>query len=247
MAQLVNDFDIGCDPEFVVLDASGAFVTVEDIGFSGSVGYDHGGACVELRPQKARGTYTLLKRLRMLLGDAKLKYVAKHRWRSGAWIKDRLNKTMAIGGHIHFDVPGMSIEQCKALDILVEYLERAELLPRQESVARRTSTSYGKFNAFRFDNAHTEYRTPASWLHHPRIAFTVLTAAKLVVVSPETAAEYLKKRHNGSVDRASLIKFFENFRHKDVNAARAVSYFEQPHWMDTPPDTDIKTAWRIRV
>src|SRR6266404_6195413 len=63
---MLNDFLIGCDPEFAILDTQGKIVNVRE--FCGAddkapIGFDHSGKVVELHPTPSKGTYTLLKKL----------------------------------------------------------------------------------------------------------------------------------------------------------------------------------------
>jgi hypothetical protein len=67
----VNEFLVGADPEFVIVDGDSTLKQVkEEREFeiaAGKMGPDHGGYVAELRPTPARSTYTLVKRIQKLL------------------------------------------------------------------------------------------------------------------------------------------------------------------------------------
>lgn len=242
MARLLNKFEIGCDPEFVVLSATGEIVNVSALGTNGPVGYDHSGHCAELRPEQARGTFTVVKRLQKLINSPypSLKPFTQHRWRAGAWVKTA-HKNLAIGGHIHFNVTGITDGRVKALDSVTKALENLEILPKSECVTRRTATQYGKWSDFRDDTSdkHIEYRTMASWLNSPWTAFLALTLAKLAIVDSEGATQMAK-----ADSYQFLVKFLERYKGKDVNVDRLLHRLNQDEsWLQFQPDADMKTAW----
>lgn len=240
MAKLLNKFEIGCDPEFVVIDAAGKLVNVEKLGIAGPAGYDHGGRCAELRPEKARGSFTLTKRLQAIMRNYKpLEQFKSQRWRAGAYV----NK-LSLGGHIHFNLTRelLPTGALAALDHLTIMLEHLEIMPKAECLVRRQHTHYGKWGEIRTDtpDGHVEYRTMASWLFSPWIAFLALTTAKLAVCSPRISSEALK----GKTSRADLIKFLELFQGKDVNVDRLLARLNRSDkWLNIEPDADIKEAW----
>lgn len=245
MAKLVNKFAVGCDPEFAVIDKAGRLVRVRSLG-AGAVGYDHDGRCVELRPEQARGTYTILKRLQALMLTPKLKAFKDHKWRAGAYFNDGHDTPISLGGHIHFDIPSNKLDRTTlpALDAVTRLLEHTEILPNAECVTRRTQTQYGKWGQIRTDDGHTEYRTMASWMFNPWVAFLALTMSKLAVVTPALALEKLQR----ATSREDIEKFVGLFSGKDINADRLLWKLEdKKDWLDTSTDTDIKTAWEGRL
>src|SRR5262245_52158139 len=67
-AKLVNNWLIGCDPEFVVLGDRGGVVNVEGtLPHNGEAGWDHSGDVIEIRPEPAHGTYKLLQRMQKII------------------------------------------------------------------------------------------------------------------------------------------------------------------------------------
>lgn len=84
--KVANSFLIGCDPEMVILK-DGQIVNVNDkMPPFGEVGSDHGGNVVELRPQPAKSTFTLTKRLHTLLKEhPNLTQFESAKWRAGAF------------------------------------------------------------------------------------------------------------------------------------------------------------------
>lgn len=246
MAKLANKFEVGCDPEFVVVGPQGQIVSVASLG-GGKVGFDHAGRCVELRPEQARGTFTLVRRLKSLLDEAKLDNFRKFRWRAGAYYRAALvegpNNRITLGGHVHFNITQANFPKgaLKALDSFTGLLEHTEVLPRAECISRRTQTEYGKWGDIRYDTPdhHVEYRTMASWLFNPWVTFMALTGAKLAVVAPEAASEALADK----TSRRDISAFFERFRNKDINADRVLDKLERPSWLEYTPDVNIKDAW----
>lgn len=248
--KLVNKFKVGCDPEFVVMDGNGCIVNVSKLGAGGAVGYDHSGFCAELRPEEARGTYAVVRRLQKLLRTPypNLRQFQSLKWRSGAFIKAP-NRTITLGGHIHF---GLTQDQLpkgalKALDKITVQLEKLDILPLAESSERRRGSEYGAFSQIRVSetDGHVEYRTMASWLRSPWVAFTALTLAKLALCDPQGAAELPTA---GEVSMPALVRFVERFRDKDNNADRLLAKFEKgDKFLRLDADGDIKTAWSEKL
>lgn len=245
MKKFANTFEVGCDPEFVVLyKTNGALRNVSDLG-QGPVGWDHSGHCAELRPEKARGTWTLIRRMQELLTKyPKLASLRDgYKWRAGALVKSGTTQ-VSLGGHVHFNIHAgkFPVNALNALDQVTKLLERTDILPSQECGERRGLGHYGQFGQVRTDtpDQHVEYRTMASWLFDPWIAFLSLTAAKLAVVNPESALGQIKKAD----DRDELYRFLECFRHKDINADRLLEKLgRSTKWLDAKPDSDLKEAW----
>lgn len=104
------------------------------------------------------------------------------------------------------------------LDHLTRRLEALDILPHVECEARRRGGGYGRFGDWR-PQGHKdrmEYRTMASWLYDPKVAFACLTLAKLVAVDPKLAREALGRYH----DFKPLVNWVNGFVHKDDNARR---------------------------
>lgn len=268
--KLANDFLIGADPEFIVLN-NGQPVRLSEnqIPHEGEVGWDHSGWVGEFRPAPTRGAYALVLKLRkMIRGSEVLKPLANYKWRGGAvWQgppaleaaapvpRPRNNsRRFTLGGHFHFGLPpeGHGGDQAghrariQALDRVTRYLESLDVLPKAECVSRRRSGGgeYGRWGDWRLSGDHTEYRTQASWLFSPKTAFTCLTASKLAVAAPALAMDILKE-NNQSYE--NFRAFFEAFRFKDVNARRLLEKLvdKQPvENLQADPDEDIKKSWQ---
>jgi len=240
---LINNWLIGCDPEFVVLDAAGRVVSVNNIlPANGVVGYDHSGDVIEIRPEPAHGTYALVKRLQKeILTNKYLEPLANHRWRAGAYIRARVprlggERILTLGGHVHIDQPPKQYGEDEedhdlridALDRGTQWLEGLDILAQSESQARRSDPNairnrYGQFGDWRpagkGGRPRMEYRTMCSWLYDPRAAYLALTVAKLATQTPEITLESLKK---GRYSWSGLGAWLENYRTKDTNARRAL-------------------------
>jgi len=252
--KVVNEFLIGCDPEFIVLDALGAHQLVNELlSAEGEIGHDHGGKVVELRPKPAKTAFTLTKKLWKLLEKSP---VAEFKHRAGAYIEFPPNK-FSLGGHIHFDLPWKpkdldSRYRALALDEVTTCFENLDILPKKESAKRRgygrdarngfgVQLGYGEFGDVRPDYNRTEYRTMASWLYSPITSLLCLTAAKLATVAPKETIATL------GIDPspAKVQKFFETFSGKDVDAKRVVEkVFEKGVSMQRDPTADFRETWR---
>lgn len=254
--EVVNKFVIGCDPEFVALDQRGAVVNVaHNLTPDGEVGYDHNGRVVELRPRPAKGTYALVRRIKTLLESDQAQRINAAKFRAGACVLAGGNRVV-LGGHFHYDLDPYTEAgnltaahntRLVALDKATRLLELLDILPKDESDVRRKSTEYGKFGAYRIPanregKRHTEYRTMASWLYDPRVAFTCLTAAKLAAAEPDATIEELE----GATSFLRLAKWVTLFKTKDQNARRLLErVFSKGHKsLVVQPDADFRENWR---
>lgn len=207
--RVCNEFLVGADPEFLVRAPRGdEIVNLQEFlpnGLETKLGYDHSGWVGECRPSPSTSTFEVVKDLRQtILRMNPENYVALHnagKWEAGGGKyyqgRDRL---VSLGGHLHFGLeiretppsPYWPREQTlrgsrgiECLDRITGGLEFLDILPQQESAARRRLTSYGSFGEIRFNGeAHFEYRSMASWLAHPETALLVLTLGKLAMRFP---------------------------------------------------------------
>jgi hypothetical protein len=264
---VINDFQIGCDPEFIMLDDKGTQVMPPWATPDGEVGYDHAGRVFELRPNPTQGTFALVRRLKRLIFAEKLEPLKNNKYRAGA----RAGRE-SLGGHVHFSFPlieytflpiqgrdglgqlsqgfvqtGFDSRFClqaeaaiPALDKLTSVLEHLDILPKEESTNRRRG-QYGKFGDVRDSNGHMEYRTMASWLYDPKVAYLCLTGAKLAAAAPDVALESLK----GVTSFAGLEKWFEKFGSKDINARRALDkvFCKGLKGVQVSPDVNFRERW----
>lgn len=252
---MLNDFQIGCDPEFMLLDAEGKTVPAQHyFGHDGDIGYDHGGRVAEFRPEPSRGVLPIVKKLQALIGDERIIKAGK-KLRAGA-----LCNQDSLGGHVHFGFncfakkppEGLNAKYgefnekgakvTKALDVLTKTLEYLDILPKNESAQRRIfGQGYGRYGDVRDCRGHMEYRTMASWLYDPKVAFLCLTAAKLAAVDPEGTCNTLKSCDSYEI----FTNWMANYKTKDRNAARASEkLLEKGHkYLVVDPEVDFRGRW----
>ncbi len=254
-ARLINPFLVGCDPEFVTIH-NGRRCNVNDhLPHEGVVGWDHNGRIAEIRPDPSRGVYRLIKTMqKVLLEEPILQQLVHRKWRAGALYTDE-HSVETLGGHIHLDINwDKKAAPVKALDALTRKLEALDILPKDESNQRRNRggeyggiAAYGRYGDVRavaaIDGNRIEYRTMASWLFSPAIAFVCLSGAKLAAHAPDSALVALK----GPASYKQLIKFFELFQGKDDNADRILERVLDGGNLKADPDADVRKAWeRLR-
>lgn len=277
---MINNFLVGCDPEFVGLKEDGGVLNVEKVWLGNSpteqqrddfykaeIGYDHNGRVAELRPSPCKGTYALVKKLQKLIQSPRVEELLRagaRKLRAGARAGSE-----SLGGHVHFGfprgddtlqlsadgnpiydpntgrylakTPDLLVNKVKSLDALVRLLEHLDILPRDESIRRRQG-HYGKFSDVRDSNGHMEYRTMASWLFDPKVAFTCLTAAKIAAADPEGTLKSL----TGVTSFQGLVNWIEKYQHKDSNARRLkekVLDLGHPK-VRVDPDVNLVERWR---
>lgn len=253
---MINNFRVGCDPEFVLLDGQGqALAASRFFPHAGEIGYDHNGRIAEFRPGPSKGILPIIKKIQALVKSEK---VAKTnaRLRAGA-----ICNNDPLGGHVHFgfnsfvngcngagtregyDLNGRGQQVTKALDALTKVLEHLDILPRNESLERRNHRfNYGHFGDVRDCNGHMEYRTMASWLYDPKVAFLCLTAAKLAAADPIGSYEAL----NGCTSFAAFRKWLESYDTKDLNAKQASEKLLDRGlpYIQIDPSVDFKERWQ---
>jgi hypothetical protein len=233
---MINNFRVGCDPEFMLLDASGRTVNANRyFPQNGEIGYDHNGRVAEFRPSPSKGVFPIVKKIQNLIKSPRIQEL-NTKFRAGAVCNED-----CLGGHVHFgfnvfvnqpmggygvkhgyQLNERGVKVTKALDALTKTLEHLDILPKLESDKRRKSAQgqgnhYGSFGDVRDCNGHMEYRTMASWLYDPRIAFLCLTAAKLAAADPEGTTTALEN----CTSFTGLRKWLDNYKTKDINATRA--------------------------
>jgi hypothetical protein len=260
--KLINDFLIGCDPEFLGLNSSGKLVNFRNrLPHEGEVGYDHNGWAGELRPEPARGTYGILRRLRkLILGMPNFRGVSK--LRGGAYYEGDTEedgrRVLGLGGHVHFGLDPINAatgsytpehqQRVKALNYFVQYCEALDILPRNECASRRTNTEYGRLGDVRLPHQgsgyRTEYRSMASWLYQPASAMVCLTGAKVAAVDPAGTIEALQKYKSASFE--ALKNWLDQYKSKDTNVRRVTEVLlEKGHQsLVATPDADIRESWK---
>jgi hypothetical protein len=250
---MINDFKVGCDPEFLILTPQGGTdYAMKYFPHYGEIGYDHGGRIAEFRPGPSKGVLPIVKKIQTLVN----KTTAPGKLRAGAICNGE-----PLGGHVHFGFSSFTVKPpagqgtkqghmmnergvkvTKALDALTKTLEHLDILPKNESVQRRQGMyGYGAYGDVRDCNGHMEYRTMASWLYDPKVAFLCLTAAKLAAADPDGAYEAL----NGCTSFKALGNWIEQYGNKDVNAKRAVEKLVDKGlpYVQVDPTVDFKGRW----
>lgn len=261
MLHTINKFKIGADPEFYALKKGVHFnVRQYTTKECPTVGWDHRGDILEVKPEPSKSSMRLVRRMRKLLfEDPVSKAIIREgcTFRSGAYVRTE-NRTVTLGGHVHIDKPFASAEvyrlqpgeNCpsacslpenkpivEALDAYTKKLEDEGVLPRDEAIYRRR---YGQadaaaFGSVRCGNAsnHLEYRAMCSWLHSPVAALLALTGAKVLATHPD------------SLKGQTLVKFFEQFKGQDVDVDRVLEkVFEHKLPIEAKLDVDLQDSWR---
>lgn len=265
--KLINNWMIGCDPEFVAMDNRGQIVNTEGtLPHNGVVGYDHSGDVIEIRPEPAHGTYALITRLRKeILTNEYLKLLQQYRWRAGAYVRARTTRgnerILTLGGHVHLDMPpkqgGEEPEvhdlRIAALDRVTDWLEKLDVLPLKESTERRNDANavrnhYGQFGDWRAagipgGRPRMEYRTMCSWLIDPKVAYLALTSAKIAACMPQLTLESLKR---GQHSWEKMQGWLENYRFRDSNVRRALEkMWDEGSKPKVDPTVDFKERWKV--
>lgn len=169
-----------------------------------------------------------------------------------------------LGGHVHLDIradnPAWDLI-VDALDTQYRFLEDLEVFPIEDCNARRNE-EYGKYkevtcnhptdyrrNKEQIDRGagdypageyHMEYRTPPSWLYHPRVAMLSLTGAKLAAADPKGTLEAFT---NQPVHLNTLTNWYDRYAGKDANARRvAETILGNKLKFDT--SKDLKLTWK---
>jgi hypothetical protein len=252
---VLNEFLIGCDPEFGLLSANGAKINaaLHFPDYHAPIGCDHNGRLAEFHPEPKKGILPIIHHLQDMMKDAKLTAIPKVR--AGA-----IFGTDALGGHIHFgfrcfpeyinngdtrngdELNARGAKTTKALDALTKTLEHLDILPAQQSAQRRAHVhGYGRFGDVRDCDGHMEYRTMASWLYDPKVAFLCLTAAKLAACDPGGTLDALKNCDSF----AKFEKWISQYKSKDRNAARASEKLLDKglKFLQIDPEVDFRGRW----
>jgi len=254
--KLANNFLIGCDPEFIGLDKDGKHLNFSThLSKGGSLGWDHNGDVLEIRPRASKCAFTLMKRMKAILNAAPDLQGGK--FRAGAYFTTP-TRPLTLGGHVHLDLPYLPKDlddrtRVLALDELTSLYEKLDILPKAECEKRRTSDlgtglvggGFGKFGDVRDDKGHIEYRTMASWLFHPRTAYLCLTGAKLVAAHPREALAILL---SDKPSERLITKLFASFEARDDDAKRVMEKIIEPRKnLQSYPDTSIQESWKLNL
>lgn len=238
---LLNDYKIGADPEFSIIN-NGHLVQHRVSPGLRPWGIDHGGWVLEPHPKPDRSVRQVIHNLRVALNDLAVNAPLGH-WRAGAFYTAP-ERAVTFGGHIHIDRPEYNAEQVSALDRFTVHLERLDVLPAAECSSRRNEPNhYGRPGDLRREHGHFEYRTMCSWLYSQRVAKLCLTGAKLIVADPAAVSETMGEPRTASLPK--LRNFFERFRHKDDDVDWILQSGIMGKRLVVRPDRDLREVWRV--
>lgn len=159
---------VGADPEFEVLNNSGAAIGASRYlsgGTSHSLGTDGDSSIGEIRPKPGSPERVFIN-IKNLLIQACKALPSNFDIRGGSGI------TYPIGGHIHFSGRSYSEDLLNKLEHFISVP-----LNSKSNNRFRLNHGYGGSRAVRNQPHGWEYRTPCSWLAHPDIAKGVLAIA----------------------------------------------------------------------
>lgn len=245
MAQHVNDFLIGADPEFALFDpphlvnASRLEGRVQNLAREAPLlyGFDHGGYVLEPHPRPDFLARNVLKDTRVSLNQMARVFGDTYKWRAGAYYQAP-ERAVSFGGHVHIDQPQPTTSQLRAFGRIAASFEHLDILPHDESTTRRRETQYGQIDDHRIEHGHYEYRGMCSWLFSRKTAMLCLTAIKLAAVQPS-----LITRNFHSLDEVRT--WMEGFKghDDDVDWILDKGYFDSD--LTAKPDHDIKSVWHV--
>lgn len=190
ISQTPGAVTLGCDPEFIILNAQGSVVPANIwLPHRGGIGND--GPLVELRPAPAEHENAVVNNLRSLIRGL------------GVMIDDQFGVHMgirpeahscwenyAIGFHIHIGAPRelttFAAPQARKfirsfISALDYFVGIPALLLEDTNVRRLGNGTYGKPGDYRVTRATIEYRTPGGFhLRHPQYAAGIMGLALCV-------------------------------------------------------------------
>ena len=164
---------IGADPEFEWV-RNGEFVSACHVrsGLHNRLGTDGSDNTGEIRPKPGKPG-TVIRSINITLGFASKTYGRNLDMYAGS------GKYVPIGGHIHFS----GIEHSRELIIK---LDQFITIPLNNVSDRRVRQGrYGELSEVRSQPHGWEYRSPCSWLAHPRIAGGALRIAWLLALASQ--------------------------------------------------------------
>jgi hypothetical protein len=112
---------------------------------------------------------------------------------------------------------------------------------RYEKADLDRHVAQGYTNAERY---HMEFRTPPSWLYHPRLAMLSLTSAKLAAADPAGTIEALRDK---PIALNTLRDWYERYRGKDENATRVLDnilHGKRVSQLQFDTSVDLKDVWQ---
>ena len=238
---LLNDFLLGADPEFIVVEEGHIKQFTGRPEMNVPWGLDHSNWVIEPHPKPEFSVRKLIQNLKVSFNDFAT-VTPTGKWRAGAWIHAP-ERTITLGGHVHVDRPSCTKAQRDALDLFTQHLEGLDILPQTECVERRRST-YGHYGDIRTEHGHFEYRTMPSWLFSQRVTKLCLIGTKLIMVDPEAPRAVLGSALEPSSKK--LQAFFERFRHKDDDVDWILGAGMLGKKLSVKPDRDLRNVWKVQ-
>jgi Phage phiEco32-like COOH.NH2 ligase-type 2 len=261
LANVINPWLVGADPEFAVLTPpmavqnSGPYA-VEAVLPAGNIGWDHNHRIWELRPAPSTAAYGLVTNMWRLLKDARFAPVEHFKWKSGALgglhapgfddgqIPDGAQTVPdTLGGHIHFGIQMLNQAQKAGLIKITQTLLNLDILPNEENLKRLAQGHYGGFNhdSIRQCGDHCEWRAAPSWLDKPGQALAALTTMKLAAARPSSidwSESYNLK--------ACFLAWLEEYAAVDVDAWMLTRLIQKRGLgeIQADPVSDFKPRWR---
>jgi len=237
---LLNDFLVGADPEFIILENG----HMKQFTGRGDVyapwGLDHGRWVIEPHPKPDMSVRQLIQHLKSSFNDFAT-VAPSGKWRAGAHFSSP-ERSITLGGHVHIDRPTCTPAQRDGLDLFTRHLEALDILPQTECVERRKS-SYGQYGDVRCEHGHFEYRTLASWLFSQRVTKLCLIGAKLIMVDPEAPRAALGAPAQAAVPK--LKAFFERFQNRDEDVDWILGAGVLGRKLNVKPDRDLRDVWKV--
>src|SRR5882757_799707 len=240
----VNNFLVGADPEFVVMEPPAVInaqrlhpVTIRPK--ESFFGWDHNGFVVEPHPTPDISVRKVVQNIKRCLDGLSVPF-GNQKWRAGAYIagnginSGNNRRSIGLGGHVHLDFAEPSAAQIRAFDSIYATLINLEILPSEESNSRLDVTGYGRTGDVRFEHGHMEYRSLCSWLFSKKASMLSMTAIKLAAVDPKSCAKAF-------TSKTDFKNWFETFAAKDDDAKWIIEkpYFEGD--LVARPDRDMKS------
>lgn len=240
----LNDFKIGADPEFVIMDPPNLVVAQNVMRHQtdSSWGLDHGGWVLETHPEPSVSVREVVENLKVCFNDMAASTESTSKWRAGASI-EAPQRNITLGGHVHIDKKAHEPNQLQAMDALTVYLEALDILPKAECATRRATRQYGMLGDIRSEHGRFEYRTLPSWLYSQRVTKLCLLGIKLGAVAPVETYDWLKKPKEASI--ANLKAFFDSFKGKDDDVDWFIESGILDKRLEAQPDRDLKNVWKV--
>ena len=238
---LLNNFLLGADPEFVVIEEGYPKQFIEPQERDVPWGLDHSNWVIEPHPKPEYSVRKLIKNLKTSLNDFAT-VTPSGKWVAGAWLEFP-ERNISLGGHVHVDQPFCPDVRREAFDLFTQHLEKLDILPSAACNERRRRGPYGRYGDIRTERGHFEYRTMPSWLFSQRVTKLCLLGIKLISVDPEAPKATLGSTAESSIQK--LQAFFERFRHKDDDVDWLLQSGIFRKKLNVKPDRDLRHVWKV--